>query len=406
MGRNAVRLKLRWRDADKFISAVHSQDRVTGLTHDFYKYPARFSPQFSQAAIDVFSRPGDLVVDPFVGGGTSLVEARTSGRLAIGTDVSSLAIFVSRVKTRIYSGADIQYLEKWFQNLPEKLNLRQNTKQSDWWRDSGYFKNLDCQQTWAIRKSLELGVLCAARIRDNKRQDFVRCVLLRTAQWALDGRKEIPRADQFRERIAQNAAKMLNGAQEFTRAARKADRLSSSAGKNRTICLQSKAAGLANYVRTKCKLSPKLIITSPPYPGVHIIYHRWQVRGGRETPAPFWIADKLDGAGETYYMMHARRGVGLNRYHDGIHESFSSIRTVVAKGSLLIQLVAFSDPSEQLPRYLSVMNSSGFQECLLSDHLDSRDGRLWRDIPGRKWHANRKGNLASSQEVVLIHRPK
>ena len=73
---------------------------------------------------------------------------------------------------------------------------------------------------------------------------------------------------------------------------------------------------------------------------------------------------------------------------------------------MLVQLVAFADPAEQLPRYLSVMSSSGYQECLLSEHLDSRDGRLWRDVPGRKWHANRKGNLASSQEVVLIHRPK
>lgn len=405
MGRNAVRLKLRWQDADKFISAVYSQDRVTGLTHDFYKYPARFSPQFSRAAIDIFSRPGDLVVDPFVGGGTSLVEARTSGRLAIGTDISSLAIFVSRVKTRTYSGADIRYLEKWFQNLPEKLNLRQNTKQSDWWRDSGYFRNLDCQQTWAIRKSLELGVLHAARIRDKKRQDFVRCVLLRSAQSALDGRKEIPSAGQFRNYVAQTAARMLDGAGDFARVARKADRYSRSGGKNRTICLQSKAAGLADYVRTSGRSSPKLIITSPPYPGVHILYHRWQVRGGRETPAPFWIAGKLDGSGETYYQMYALRA-GLNCYYKGIQETFTSLRMVSSGQTTVVQLVAFSDPKEQLPRYLAAMESSGYQECLLSDHLDSSDGRLWRDIPGRKWHANKKGNLASSQEVVLIHRPK
>ena len=87
MSDKTARLKLGWREADKFITAVYSQERVTGLTHDFYKYPARFSPQFCRAAIDVFSNPGDLITDPFAGGGTSLVESRVAGRLSVGTDI-------------------------------------------------------------------------------------------------------------------------------------------------------------------------------------------------------------------------------------------------------------------------------------------------------------------------------
>lgn len=404
MGRKVMRLKLRWQDADEFISAVHSQERVTGLTHDFYKYPARFSPQFSKAAISVFSRPSDLIVDPFVGGGTSLVEARSSGRLAIGTDISSLAHFVSRVKTRIYSSDDLGYFEQWFRRLPEKLNLRNEVKRRGLWEVSGYFRNLGCEQTWPIRKSLELGVQYASRVRDTKRQDFIRCVLLRSAQWALDGRKEIPTASQFRECISETSSRMIAGARAFARVAIKADRQSVANSKSRTICLHSKAVGVAKFIGDRGRAAPKLIVTSPPYPGVHIVYHRWQVRGRRETPAPFWIADKLDGSGEAYYLMNARRP-GLNRYYEGIRETFSSLRAVSSRQTTLVQLLAFSDPKRQLPRYLDVMESSGYQECLLSEHLDSRDGRLWRQVPGRKWHAQNKGQLASSSEVVLIHKP-
>lgn len=65
-----------------FLAAVHSQEPVTGLTHNFYRYPARFSPQFARAAIEVFSEPGDVVLDPFMGSGTTLVEASALGRLA------------------------------------------------------------------------------------------------------------------------------------------------------------------------------------------------------------------------------------------------------------------------------------------------------------------------------------
>jgi hypothetical protein len=46
---------------------------VRGLTHNFYRYPARFSPVFVRAAIEAFTVPGDLVLDNHVGGGTTLV---------------------------------------------------------------------------------------------------------------------------------------------------------------------------------------------------------------------------------------------------------------------------------------------------------------------------------------------
>jgi len=34
-------------NAKLLIEAVHSNNTVTGYTHDFYNYPARFSPQFA-----------------------------------------------------------------------------------------------------------------------------------------------------------------------------------------------------------------------------------------------------------------------------------------------------------------------------------------------------------------------
>jgi hypothetical protein len=50
------------------------------------------------------------------------------------------------------------------------------------------------------------------------------------------------------------------------------------------------------------------------------------------------------------------------------------------------------------------MEDCGFREYLLSEHVDSKDGRIWRNVPGRRWHANRKGELSSGTEVVLIHK--
>ena len=95
--------------------------RRTASPHEFYRYPARFSPEFVAAAIDAFSAPGDLVADYFVGGGTTLVEARLAGRLAVGTDINSMSIFVSRAKTRLYSGRDLVEVEAWAERAVQSL---------------------------------------------------------------------------------------------------------------------------------------------------------------------------------------------------------------------------------------------------------------------------------------------
>jgi hypothetical protein len=33
-----------------------------------------------------------------------------------------------------------------------------------------------------------------------------------------------------------------------------------------------------------------------------------------------------------------------------------------------------------------------------------RDGRLWRSVPNRRWHADQIGETHGSQEVVLFHK--
>jgi hypothetical protein len=228
--------------------------------------------------------------------------------------------------------------------------------------------------------------------------------VLRAAQWAIDGRQKPASVQQFRVKLAALAEDHLSGARDYSQAAMRADRSLPMSGRRRTICLNSRAEGLAQFIGRANRGSPKLVVTSPPYPGVHVLYHRWQVQGGKETPAPFWIANRLDGAGEAYYLMHARR-TGLNRYHAGLNRAFSNIAKIASRETVVVQLVAFSDPIEQLPRYLSVMGDCGFREYLLSEHVDSKDGRIWRKVPGRRWHANRKGELSSGTEVVLIHKP-
>jgi hypothetical protein len=146
------------------------------------------------------------------------------------------------------------------------------------------------------------------------------------------------------------------------------------------------------------------VLTSPPYPGIHVLYHRWQVDGRKETPAPFWIAKKLDGSGESYYTMGNRKAAELKTYFEQIGAALQSIASVSTEATTIVQVVAFAEPDWQLPRYLAAADDAGLTEMFLPTLRLDGDRRLWRSVPNRKWHADQKGATSSSREVVLFHR--
>lgn len=388
----------------EFLEAVHSREPVTGLTHDFYRYPARFSPQFVRSTIKAFTQPGDVVLDPFMGGGTTLVEARTLGRRAVGVDINKLAVFVSRVKTTPLSEADLLKVCSWADGLIGRLNLHLPPVRPTQWAQLGYQRNISGKSTWPIRKTIEFVLANVGKLPKPRQQRFARCVLLRTAQWALDCRKEIPTAKQFRERFLEYLLYMIEGVEAYTDAIRKADRLYDSDGPFRSLSLHRSVVGLETDPRVAGKPAPALILTSPPYPGVHVLYHRWQVQGRSETPAPFWIANALDGNGASFYTFGDRKRQELTSYYEQALAAFSSLARIATRDTLLIQLVAFSDPLWQLPKCLSLMEQAGFVEIRDPAFANSADGRMWRNVPNRKWYADQHGAIPASKEAVLFHR--
>jgi DNA modification methylase len=59
-------------------------------------YRGNFAPQIPRNLMLNYSSEGELVLDPMVGGGTTLIEARLLGRNAIGYDINETAVRISR----------------------------------------------------------------------------------------------------------------------------------------------------------------------------------------------------------------------------------------------------------------------------------------------------------------------
>lgn len=377
-------------DIEKLTSAAKSQKTVKGLTHDFYRYPARFSPSFARAAIDTFSNPGELVLDPFMGGGTTILEAIVSGRDAVGTDINSLSVFITKVKASLLPKTKQDSVLRWIEKCTRELGFRSAANER--FLKDERTRNLSISRAKFIKKYVGCLLAQLESLPSDNSRDFARCVVLRTSQWALDGRKKQTTIPEFKKKLIQNATSMISGQNEL-RSHRK--KFPSTGFK----LFESSAAALHEN-RELQRRNADLIVCSPPYPGVHVLYHRWQVDGRKESPAPYWIADCNDGHAEPYYTFGRRQQKFLTDYFENAHQTFSSIRKVTNRGAYLVQMVAFTKPQSHLKRYLQAMEKAGFTEV----GLDLSSKRIWRSVPNRKWHANLKGNTSSAREVVLIHK--
>jgi hypothetical protein len=218
------------------------------------------------------------------------------------------------------------------------LNMRRTAKRGHKWLKHGYQRNISTTRTWPIRKSLELALNKIPILGSASQETFARALILRTAQWALDCRRDVPSVAQFRERIVAVLAEMIEGAEAYRDATMGRDHTNSPDDpRQRTVILNRSAVGLEKDPVIAAYGPPKLVLTSPPYPGVHVVYHGWQVLGRRETPAPFWIANTLDGNTPSYYTFGDRKYPRLKTYFDAARAAFNSLSRVAGQTRCLFK---------------------------------------------------------------------
>jgi DNA modification methylase len=96
------------------------------ITHGYHRYPAKFIPQIVARLVEKYTEEGDLIVDPFGGCGTTLVESKVMCRPSIGVDINPVAVLITKAKKTSIEPAKI---EEQFLKLKEKIDsFNKNTK--------------------------------------------------------------------------------------------------------------------------------------------------------------------------------------------------------------------------------------------------------------------------------------
>ena len=384
-----------YRHAIKEIQSVVSDNRlISGKTHNFYKYPACFHPSFSNSVIKNFSEPGDTVIDPFVGGGTSAVEASYLQRNLIGVDINPVAVFLSKFKTLRLTKKDIEELDEFFNDLIsiklgviKSCSIREEFKKGvaqSFINLIGHIKSMICNLENSRSQMFARGILLrrSKLVFDNPNKALTRVEFIRSLFWDYEALVDEhlvyhEECKQMRKELGveKTSLKIINGSIAEEKTINKVERVNSSID---------------------------LLVTSPPYPQKHILYNKWQADGRIENYLPYWIIDSEEIKSESYYTMGGRSKSGEKQYYETIEKSFSNIRRVMSNDGLVVQMVAFFDRSRQLRPFLESMSAAGFKEVRnLTSHFDRR---IWRDVPNRKWF-NSANKRRACQEVVLFHVP-
>ena len=92
------------------------------LTHWIYPYQGKFHPQMARALLNIAGAGrGSVVLDPYLGSGTTALEAALLGMRCIGLDMSPLCVLLARVK--IDSAGAVEAIRARVRDLLEEKEL-------------------------------------------------------------------------------------------------------------------------------------------------------------------------------------------------------------------------------------------------------------------------------------------
>ena len=149
----------------------------TKHVHRLHPYLGKFIPQLVEHFITRYFRPGEVVIDPFCGSGTTLVQAAEQGINSIGIDVSVFNVLMARVKLATYDLASMErevldIARRTVEFSRESLEGRPPRPETE----SKYLK------AWFARRSLAEILHYSEMIPEYEYQDLLKVIMSRTAR--------------------------------------------------------------------------------------------------------------------------------------------------------------------------------------------------------------------------------
>jgi hypothetical protein len=344
-------LDLSWSEAE-----LPERER-TKHVHRLHPYHGKFIPQLVEILLDRYLAPGDHVLDPFAGSGTTLVQALESGLDATGMDIAAFNCLLMRVKTAPYDlaelGEELRDAAARVESLPRRGPRR-----------SGYLR-----EWYAPRAAAEL-LGFRALIPEYRHRDVLRVILSRAARSArraahfdLEAPKEPQRGEYWCHKHRREC-RPVESATGFLRRYT-LDTLARIEEFARVRDAEREAAVLHGDARQIALAGPfGGILTSPPYPGL-IDYHE-QHRYAYELLGLDDRREREIGAAASGTSLAA-----LEAYRAGIAVVLARAAGALRPGAPVLIVV-----NDRRDLYPEILDRAGLRlDARLRRHVNRRTGR-------------------------------
>ncbi len=164
---------------DTDLTFAHIKERFrTKHVHRMHPYLGKFIPQLVEYFLRRYFKPGDTILDPFMGSGTTLVEASVLGMNSVGIDLSEFNCTISRAKTSI---ANVPSLEKEIKDVITKID---QFVSSNSYKLNRFSSRSEYLNKWYSERALQELLYFRSIIPNYENQDILRVILSRAARSA------------------------------------------------------------------------------------------------------------------------------------------------------------------------------------------------------------------------------
>ena len=347
----------------------------TKHVHRLHPYLGKFVPQLVEVFLRRYFAPGQWILDPFAGSGTTLVECSVFGAHSVGVDVSAFNVLLARVKTGCFNPFVVEHdlrdaLRRLEQAAGEVPAAAEPTTSflRDWYAPRALGELLAYRALLPDYESAELMAVVLSRAARSARLtthfglDFPRAPQ-REPYWCAKHRRTCRPTEQALKFLRRYSLDTIGRVREYARLRSGAE----------AHCLHADA----REVELPWRFDG--LVTSPPYPG-RIDYHD-QHRYAYEL---LGLPDRREA--EIGAAARGRSRAALRAYVEATSAVFASARARLAPGARVVVVV---DDVHDL-----------YEEILAAAGL-ALDGRLLR-------HVNRRTGRRAGEffEQILLARPR
>jgi len=330
----------------------------TKHVHGLHPYLGKFIPQLVEVFLRRYFTSGDCIYDPFVGSGTTLVEANSFGAYGLGCDISAFNCLLTQVKTAKHAPASLEMaLRVVYESSLQSAGVDEGLA-TGWLRE------------WYAPKALRelLAYRAAASALDEPTREVAHVILSRSARSArltthfdLDFPRQPVRRPYHCHKHGRTCAPVMEAGKFLRRYT------SDTSNRIRVFATERRADSVVLHddARTvRLPATPTGVITSPPYPGL-IDYHE-QHRYAYEL---LGLEDRrVDEIGPASGGTSRR---SLREYQDAMAQVFRNTSNQMETGSVVVIVV-----NDSRDLYPEILDRAGLLvEEVLTRHVNRRTGR-------------------------------